>query len=259
MKKLKEFIQAFINVSCPSHAALQDIYLETGCTKLEAEIAKRAIKFLIKILNMEKDRFPWIMYCRLKQQSTINPSKLNWISQLHTLLARAEHEYLIDCVDPATFETALPAIDGVLKRISFTEDSSRAAQSCFCPLYKDIKDLSSPYYESYLNTALPLSYIRTFAACRLAGQLSLTMNVNKIFYKINLSEKCFACNLNAKEDVTHILVECPMYENLRAKYLNSEGLLEILSGGCKDRIAKFFYYCSEMLKKRAFILSESDV
>ena len=94
-------------LSLPRYTAGYLIRLESGRMKLEAGVAIRAFKFLIKILRMNQNRYPWKMYKLLKCYSTTTPSKLNWISQLHPLLSKAEHEYLCNCEDPKAFEIAL--------------------------------------------------------------------------------------------------------------------------------------------------------
>lgn len=83
----------------PNHTPGYVIRLETGSTRLEADIAKRALKFRQKILNMHSDRYPKRLYTKLKELNTATtPShakRLNWFSLLQALLKRADHEYLV--------------------------------------------------------------------------------------------------------------------------------------------------------------------
>ena len=232
--------------------------LKTGSTRLDVEIAKRALKFWMKILSMSEDRYPKIMYNRLKNScNTVStPFKLNWTVQLRSLLRITEHDYLWEHEDVEMTKLAIPIIEGILAKLSWKGDRVRATSSTYCPLYKEIKNFDSLHAETYLKLALSMTYVRLFAACRLAGCLSVTLNYNKINYRIYVSEPCLLCNMNAMESLNHIITECPMYESLRVNYLNASGLLEILNYNDRVRLTKFFYFISGMVKRRSFLSNE---
>lgn len=236
--------------------------LETGLTKLESLVAKRALRYWVKLLKMKPDRFPQVMYLKLKQlyESNSQESKRrrNWVYQLYDLLQRAGHEYLLRHDDERTIKLALPLIDSVLKKLSHNEDVEKATRSRFCPGYKYLKDLSCRSKEQYLSLHLPSPYVRIFAACRMSNRLLLSVNVNKTYHTINTGEICTLCNLNEKEDLKHILNKCPMYDSLRIHHLKTGTAPEILRDPSKDNVSNVFYFFSAALKRRAFILDQSD-
>lgn len=163
------------------------VHLETGASKLECIVAKRALQFWIKILKADSTRYIRIMYNRLKTNDTIllSTNKLNWYSLHRILLAKYNHEYLLNGEDPNSIVKALPVIDGALRNKSFKEDVSRAKQSRFSLLYQEMKFLESPCIEPYLLFAVPIHYIRLLASCRMSGKLCLNISCNKTSYKID--------------------------------------------------------------------------
>ena len=198
------------------------IRLEIGSSKLECLVLMSALTYWIKLLNLNAGRYPRRMYEKLKlnDNQPQDTTRFNLFSQLRVFLRRTGHEYLCTQESVDAVKLALPIIDGVLKNINFKDDAIRASQSLYCPLYRAIKHLEQHYQEPYLTLALPLPFLRMFTQTRLAGKITLSFVHNKIIYKICESECCLLCNLNVCESLTHILTECPVYENLRIKYLN---------------------------------------
>lgn len=82
--------------------------------------------------------------------------------------------------DVDAIKAVVPEIVDALKLSSFEDDRRRACFSSFCPLYKEIKDLSGLSSEPYLSLGLPLAYIRFYACCRLAGNLFLNFHMNRV-------------------------------------------------------------------------------
>ena len=160
------------------------------------------------------------------------------------------------CDNPDTITLALPTIEAALARLSFQEDKERALKTTNFLMYKDLKNLDGLTEEEYLKLGMPVTYIQVFSACRLAGNFVLNICHNKIKYSIKLFEKCQLCNQNKPENIQHLFIECPVYEIIRQKYLNSRGLIDILCDYNISNIKKVFYYMINLIKMRASILND---
>lgn len=234
--------------------------LESGSTHLDSVVVKRSLNYWLKILEMHPDRYPRRMYNKLKDLDHLSPqpNNRNWVSQLRIALDKSGHEYLLNHENASAIRLALPIIDGVMKKRSFTRDVERATSSSYCPHYHRVKDLSSIIREPYLTLPLPIGFIRTFASCRLSSYFRLSFKIKDTLYKINALDFCTLCNVNEKEDLPHLLTSCPMYDYLRTRFLGNRSLLDILRSQDKDEIANLMFYMSAALRRRSMVLCEYD-
>lgn len=116
----------------------------------------------------------------------------------------------------------------------------------------------------YLSVRGQYYMIKVFAQLRLSSIHGTYFQIISNQYKINQKQKCLLCNLNAFETIEHILLLCPLYENLRTFYL-APILLEL---PYEERLRRLFYitdpsdlkmlyfYIAQSLKLRAFVLHE---
>lgn len=220
---------------------------------------KSYIKYWLTILQMHPSRFPRKIYDILMKVETqkFTPTKFNWTLQLKAILDKTGNGYLWHIQDVDSVKLAFPVIIGALRNILFKQDVESALCSSYTNFYKYIKDLRCRLYEPYLASKLPISYIRTLAACRLSGIINLNIMHNGIFYKIDLSGKCPLCATNFRSSLCHFLIECPTFDCIRVKYLGSANFLEILAAKNDNEIANFFYFMTNSLKLRSSILNEN--
>lgn len=209
---------------------------------------------------MHPNRYPKRMYTKLKDLDRLNPhsNNRNWVSQLRIALSKVGHEYLLTRENASAIRLALPVIDGAMKKLSFMGDVERTKSSSYCPYYQNIKDLSSIIREPYLTLPLPIGFIRILTSCRLSSYFQLSFKIKGTLYKINASDTCTLCNFNEKEDLPHFLTRCPMYENLRTKFLGNKNFLDILRSREKNEIANLTFYTSAALRRRSMVLDECD-
>lgn len=232
--------------------------LESGTTRIDRDIVKRALMFWVKVSKMGDTRYPKIMLHRLKNldSSCPTPDKRNWLTALRIILENHNYSQFLLLENEKLILDLIPSITEMMKTASFKEDVRRAYFSTFCPLYKGIKDLSTLNREPYLNTPLPTVFIRFFANCRLAGSLMLNFRFNKILYKTDIRENCQICNMNTRETLYHIMIDCPIYADLRTRFLANRGVIDILTSTEKEDMAGLYYYLTGILKKRSFILND---
>ncbi|KAJ8672653.1 hypothetical protein QAD02_003912 [Eretmocerus hayati] len=156
---------------------------------------------------MNPNRYPRKMYEKLRdtpQDSSQLTPKSNWYAQLQASLVKADHEYLLEQNSTKAVRIALPNIQGRWKASLFQNDVNKALHSTYNPFYRDIKDLDAPKLGDYLTLALPQSYVRSFAVCRLSGKYTLSFCTNKIVYKINAQEHCMVSTCNTEESLLHV-------------------------------------------------------
>lgn len=168
---------------------------------------------------MEADRYPKSMLETLKAlDDTSSRTRVKtWTAELKSILSRVNHEHFVRLNDADVMTVAIPGFVDALKLSSFIEDQRRACFSSFCLLYRGIEDLSCLSREPHLNLGLSWVYLRLYTNCRLAGNLFLSFHINGVLYKIDARENCSVCNMNTHENLYHIMIGCPVYNNLREK------------------------------------------
>ncbi|KAJ8680680.1 hypothetical protein QAD02_016467 [Eretmocerus hayati] len=136
---------------------------------------------------MDDERLPTKISMQMMSNLQSNPgvsNRNNWITRMKDILTSVDHGYLLEQNSAEVINLALPNLEGGFKCLLFNNDVTRALNSTYNERYKEIKDLETLYLEPYLTFALPLSYVRVFANCRLSGKYSLSFYLNKIRYKI---------------------------------------------------------------------------
>lgn len=100
---------------------------------MESQVAKRALSFWLKILDMDPDRYLRRMYVRLKNLDGSNRSidchsrESQLRTRLHESYSPTESRTRVptDHDSKDMIKLAVSVMDGVLKRLSFTEYVSR--------------------------------------------------------------------------------------------------------------------------------------
>ncbi|KAK9502715.1 hypothetical protein O3M35_011429 [Rhynocoris fuscipes] len=78
---------------------------------------------------------------------------------------------------------------------------------------------------------------------------------------MNSQSICTLCNRNENEDLIHLLLYCPIYGPIREHYLselniNENNINELLITKSKYHLNKLYFYITELLKLRSFIVNE---
>ncbi|KAJ8685510.1 hypothetical protein QAD02_021303 [Eretmocerus hayati] len=194
---------------------------------------------------MDDERLPRKIFMQMMSNLQSNPdvsNRNNWILRMKDILTSVDHGYLQGQNSVEAINLALPNLEGRFKCLSFNNDVTRALISTYNERYKEIKDLD------YL-------FLTFVFLCRLSGEYSLGFYLDKIRYKIEPPENGQVSNYNSAENAEHIISECPMYTELRKKYLDDEGVLNLLKCYDPDKMRKLFYFLVNVLKYRSFILN----
>lgn len=113
---------------------------------------------------------------------------------------------------------------------------------------------------SYLGRRTNLQTLRVFAQLRLASNYYCAINVNKCKYSFDCLQKCPICNHDERDNIEHLLLRCPILENLRQQYITanfgpSPTIHDILDPKC-ILIKPVYHFIQNACMLRAFILSE---
>lgn len=119
--------------------------------------------------------------------------------------------------------------------------------------YEKLKEGNVEREEEYLNVKIPLRAVRTTARWRLAEKKTFYCKEEGYNQRIEKEQLCTLCNRCKEGSIEHILLECPLYEQIRALYLKGkETMEEILVVQTEDYARSIFYYIQETMKIKRF-------
>lgn len=136
-------------------------------------------------------------------------------------------------------------------------DTERVDESSYSKRYEKLKEGNIEREEEYLNVKIPLRVTRTAAWWRLAGKKTFYCKEEGYNQRTKKEKLCTLCNRCKEENIEHILLQCPLYEQIRALYLKGkETMEEILVIQTEDYARRIFYYIQETMKIKGFYRDE---
>lgn len=244
---------------CTPHYAIR---LETGRDKIESKVVKSALNWFNRVKNMQETRLPKICLARLEEidKSKVNNIKYNWYSQLKTLLHKVNLEQLLsDNMTPTETKKMSNEVERKLAELTSKEDREKTKNSTFIPHHNQINPEKTETGHNYLNSRVSFAKKRLFSQLRMRNANSLSLIINQISYKVNLTEICTICNTQKLEDLHHLLFVCPIYYDSRNHYLcnHPKDVNQILSkNSSEQRLTDIYNYFATILKLRSFIINE---
>lgn len=146
------------------------------------------------------------------------------------------------------------------------EDSRRIQESGYNVMYKALLVAENTEAQSYLKLDLPLHTIRAISQIRTCAQKLVRITIHKDIHVLETKLRCTLCNLAKDESLEHFMLECPVYNGLRnryiKKYLDNENLnqqsqiKQILSISSKEKLLDIYNYLEISLKIRNNIINE---
>ncbi|KAI5715718.1 hypothetical protein M8J77_021397 [Diaphorina citri] len=239
------------------------IRMETGTLPLSYSVLQSSLRWLIKVQKMSDSRIPKLCLKKLliMDNSSSNDIRYNWISQVKNMLqtvglqANDQLENLHDRIDNI-LETAEEKL--------FQDDKRRILDSNYNNHYKHIKQLVTRKEEKYLLYKVPIERTRVICQLRTLGDtICLFLNGDKTIWK--LSDQCTLCNLNAPEDLEHLLLTCPHYAQIRSNYLstyidtsnsNETNIQNILTIKNIQQFNNVYFFIKTLVKRRRFLRDE---
>jgi len=186
-------------------------YGETGRYPLSINATLRSVKYWLRLLRMDEYRYPKKAY-EMMLVDTANKS--NWANKIKNVLYQngLENAWRMQRVDNETV-----FINNLREKLVQTYDQqwmSKVLQSTRYEIYRDIKYGRST--EKYLSVIERPVFRRLFGRFR--------MGVSEIFsHKLRYSSASYnvcPCCMEEEEDDIHVLLQCPVYADLRAKFFH---------------------------------------
>ena len=229
------------------------------------DVEKVHLMFLKRILGVKKNTYNNLVYCELgrfplyikrkikifkywlKLRSSTNcilnacykemiDSNDEWIANIKQELSNMGLDYLWHEEHPDKYVISLveQRLNDIYKQTVLTE----IARSSKGFLYQHLIDNFTLQF--YLCKPIPSSYKRCISRFRLVSH-NLRIEQGRYFNETRVNRKCTMCNLNDIEDEYHFILICPLYSELRSKYI------------------KKFYYQRPSVAKLIKLLSVNNV
>lgn len=212
------FLRRLFNLSqgSPNYA----MRLEAGRNPLKVRVIKQALTFIIKILDMDDDRYAKKCYNKLLSLSQ-NPhekSQYNWVLQIQQLLDPVISPSQFTTFESQDLVNRRQGIVDAHKLILYQQDLDRVNSSSSYSYYANFFcAINSPAL--YLQLPMPIYIPRLITQCRISnGRFKLS---SKISLVLNLKDQCTICNLDEANSLFHILFRCPLNTSSRSTFLNS--------------------------------------
>ena len=186
------------------------VYGDTGGYELRINYVLRCVKYWLRLLNMDKDRYA----CKVYKMMLHASNGCNWASKIKELLLHFNFNNVWEAQsanDPTLFIRTL--------KQRMTEESDNnwlinlnvSNRYSVCKPYKQFR-----YKENYLNV-ISSGISRRVASLFRMGVVSLIMT-HKLRFVQDSDTVCPMC-MEEEEDEIHFILHGPVYHDLRSKYL----------------------------------------
>ena len=99
--------------------------------------------------------------------------------------------------------------------------------------------------------------VKLFTQIRLANNYRHNLMVAGEWINFSTHTICSICNLQKIETIEHFIMQCPIYSEIRNKYLNNNSynsLADILKTENKQVIKNLYYFVIKAIKIRSFLI-----
>ena len=230
----------------PNITATNKVYGELNRYPLFIKTQLCAIRYWLRILNMNVTRLPRQAY--QMQLELDNIGHRCWVSQIRELLSNCGYFYIWLQQRVENDKLFLRSIKQRLLDIHYQNWTSVMNSKESYEMYRLIKP--TPGEEKYFS----LFYIRSFRIAYTQFRTNvLPININiKRFSEDKDTLNCIFC-VDEIEDVHHFMIKCPMYLDLRLRFLPNKNLTirNLLLCSCDDTrigIGKYIYYAHKKKK-----------
>lgn len=223
--------------------------IEFGLRKLKIRILQKALKWIIKVNNLNNSRLPKICLNTMisdykKNTPRNNDVKYNYLKQLAGFLNADQLDLILGDLNSLkdNIENILQDYDDRL----FREDWARTRTSSYNFLYNEI--ITKENEEGYLNLDTAFWKKKLYARLRLANLKELKLFHNDKVVIIRDGEMCTACGLQAMS-MMHVLCECEAFSDTRKKYDMEGDFHKILCADSSVRLEKSCQYIVEIITR----------
>lgn len=242
-RSLRNFIKKMFMLpfNVPNYA----IYLETGLSLLHNYTLKLQADYILKTLEGEESRLS-------KQVLLYEMRHKHFLAKEWTRLGQlCEHSLVINTNEMGILRDDLSSIMQKLDQLQRNKFMQQARNSNSRILYSSLN-----YNLSELNYFKDeFSYKKISVLFKLRSE---TIRLNGSPYSSNDNQYCSICNMHQKEDCFHFIAICPIFCEIREKYLGRKTLnmvqtVDLLNGSNWDAV---YNYSVESYKYRLLIINE---
>jgi len=205
------------NILCVKRSTQNDfVYGELGRVSMQNNRHFNIIKYWIKLLQCNENKFAKKVYNLLKNDFENNQNKANWCSQVKALLCSLGFQDVWIMQGVGNVKLFLLTVNQRLKDTFVQNWSGRLSDSSRALFYNNIKSFE---FQEYLN----LVNIKKIRICI----TKLRVSSHRLHIESGRWSKpvvtpvenrtCFFCD--KLEDEYHFIMECDLYKDLRDKYI----------------------------------------
>uniref|UniRef100_A0A0K8SIW0 Reverse transcriptase domain-containing protein n=1 Tax=Lygus hesperus TaxID=30085 RepID=A0A0K8SIW0_LYGHE len=198
--------------------------LETGRLPLKASVFERAVKFLMRVLRMDVNRWPLLCLRELSKHHMTGRSseEFNWVSRLDSVLVSLGVVLNWETLSYEQVKAIHKDLIIMFNNHCHSCDTQRAMNSGYSVLFRSIVDFTGR--QSYLGLGGNIHRERIIAQLRLAPNGCSFNDVIRFYHKRSKyswrsNDLCTVCNQRAPETLSHFLLRCPLYKPYREHYL----------------------------------------
>ena len=192
------------------------IYGELGITNLQTSRYYNIIKYWLKLMHSKENKYIQRVYKMLLSDLELHPNKKNWCSLLKDLLCSLGFYEIWLFQDVGHSKIFLLNVRLRLKDQFIQGWNGRLQDSSRARLYKEVANFC---FQPYLDLINVRKFRISFTRLRVsAHRLRIETGRWARPYSTPLQERtCLNCNV--LEDEYHFVIECPLYIDLRIKYV----------------------------------------
>ena len=186
---------------------------ECGRTPIAVTYMVRCVKYWLKILTMEENRYPKQCYKLLRRLDDVG--RTTWATNIKRLLFQYGFGYVWLSEDVGDFNIFLSQFKQRLIDCSYQTLNGNIESSPKALSYKLYKSALNP--EKYISVSLPYQYKNLLSNFRCSGHNLMIEKGRHLQIDRDLRhcQYCLGNNNYAIEDEKHFLLWCPLYEELR--------------------------------------------
>ena len=241
----------------PLHSSNKLMYGETGRYPLTLKTAIKCVKYWIKLIRLPLNRLNRQAYDMLCVQN--NNGKINWVSRVQKLLTENGFGIVWLCQEVGSIDIFVAEFKDRLI-LSFQQtwhwDISQNERYNWYFSFKQI------FVSEYYFTCVREKYFRNaFIRFRLRV---CGLKAHKMWFSTEVSQdtSCPSCSA-VYEDEIHFLFKCPMYNDLRDKYLNLTGnsfcwrnVSRVISNKNENKLNSLCKFITFALERRKIKIAE---
>ena len=206
----------------PKTSANVAVIGDMGLLSMQAKQKLEMLRLWCRLKCMDKNRlcyniFKWSTSLSMRNIKTLEYYVKSYLKEVNMWdFAQLEGENVKDIIP--MYRESLNVNDKHVWLSKLWDDSKNVTNGNKLRLYRCYK--KDIYVENYVTTFMPFSHRQKLAMLR-CGSLPLEIEVGRRKNIALQDRKCKMCTLNTVENEIHLLLECPLYDDIRDDILHN--------------------------------------